>query len=119
MSGIFRAAFWLCIIITLTFAWMPHAPELLDNDKSQHELAFAVLCVTASLAYPLVRLFVIGLALSALGAIIEIVQSIPFLHRDCDIRDWYADTAAILITLTIVACVRAASRNRARQSNFL
>ena len=37
----------------------------------------------------------IGERLSFLGALIEVLQAIPELHRDCDIRDWIADTAAI------------------------
>jgi hypothetical protein len=113
MNGILRTAFWVSLLITLVFAWMPRAPELLSNDKSQHELAFLVLSVTASFAYPSVRLFVIGASLSALGAIIEIVQSVPALQRDCDIQDWYTDTAAILIALILVAIARATQNGRA------
>ena len=44
--------------------------------------------------------------LSFVGALIEVVQSIPQLHRDCDIRDWIADTAAIAVMLLILGAVR-------------
>ena len=40
--------------------------------------------------------------LSFLGAMIEVAQAIPALHRDCDIRDWVADSLAIL-AVTLVA----------------
>ena len=112
MLKILRALFILEMLVTLVFAWIPRAPELLSNDKSQHELAFVVLSLTAALAYPGARLVPVGIALSALGAIIELVQSIPILHRDCDIRDWYADSAAILITLILVGLARRIGCNR-------
>ena len=36
---------------------------------------------------------------------IEVLQSIPALHRDCDIRDWIADTVAIAVVLLIVGAL--------------
>ena len=44
--------------------------------------------------------------LSFLGALIEVAQSIPMLGRDCDIRDWFADTAAVLVVVGGWALVR-------------
>jgi hypothetical protein len=38
--------------------------------------------------------------------LIEVLQSIPALHRDCDIMDWVADTGAILVALALVALIR-------------
>jgi hypothetical protein len=49
---------------------------------------------------------VTGLALAAVGALIEIVQAISVLHRDCDIYDWYADVAAIVLGLVIATAIR-------------
>ena len=60
----------------------------------------------ASLAWPAVRRVGILLALSAFGAFIELVQAIPALHRDCDWRDWVADTLAIIVTLGAVGLWR-------------
>ena len=40
--------------------------------------------------------------LSFLGALIEVTQSIPALHRDCDIRDWIADTVAIVVVTVVM-----------------
>jgi len=34
--------------------------------------------------------------LSGFGALIEIVQGLPIVHRDEDIWDWVADTLAII-----------------------
>ena len=52
------------------------------------------------------------IVLSGFGALIEIVQAIPALHRDSDWRDWVADTVAILVTLAIVAFVERHARGR-------
>jgi hypothetical protein len=41
------------------------------------------------------------------GAFIELVQAIPALGRDSDVRDWVADTAAIIAVLLIVRWWRA------------
>ena len=40
--------------------------------------------------------------LSFLGALIEVVQNIPLLHRDCGIKEWIAETAAIAVMLVLM-----------------
>lgn len=105
-----HAALWLAVIFAVVMAVLPKAPHLpIDRfgDKFEHMLAFSVIAVLAALAYPKVRLSRIAERLSFLGALIEITQSIPWLHRDCDIRDWIADTIAIIVVLSIVGMVRA------------
>lgn len=102
------ALFWLALAFTLTMAWLPHPPSVPGNpnDKIQHIAAFAGLSLVGAVAFsnfPLARL---GERLSFLGAIIEVVQSIPKLHRDCDVLDWLADTIAIVIVLLAVAAFR-------------
>jgi hypothetical protein len=69
--------------------------------------AFVVLSILASAAYPATSLFRIGERLSFLGAMIEVLQSIPALHRDCDIFDWMTDTGAIIGVLLIRGLLRA------------
>jgi hypothetical protein len=103
---LFKLAFWLTLFGTLWFAWSPRPPALLADDKLQHMLAFAVLTVLFSLAYPAVRWLWILVMLAALGALIEYVQAVPVLHRDSDIHDWYADLAAITIAMIICGIVR-------------
>ena len=68
----------------------------------------------AALSYPTARLFRIGERLSFLGALIEVLQSIPSLHRDCDIGDWIADTIAIAVVVAIIALVRQSRPPRIR-----
>ena len=57
--------------------------------------------------------------LSGCGALIEIIQGLPFVHRDRDVRDWVADTVAIGAVMGVVLAARLrrtlaeASRERA------
>src|ERR1700712_944786 len=104
-----RFAMWGAIALATVMATLPKPPKLyIDRfgDKFEHMLAFAVISVLAALAYPKARLPRIAERLSFLGALIEVVQSVPSLHRDCDIMDWVADTSSIIVVLTIVALVR-------------
>jgi hypothetical protein len=101
-------AFFAALAFTLTMAWLPHPPAVLmhEDDKALHILAFITLSFLASLAFPAAPLARIGERLSFVGALIEIVQSIPALQRDCDIMDWIADTMAVAATLAVVAGIR-------------
>jgi hypothetical protein len=113
MRSFFLAIFVAALIFTLAMAWLPHPPVVpwQQEDKFWHMVAFATLSVLAPLAFPAAPLLRIGERLSFLGALIEVGQSIPALHRDCDIRDWIADTIAVAATLLLVAAIR---RLRAR-----
>ncbi len=107
-TTLFRVAFWAALIFAVTMALLPKPPPVMGEmgDKYQHMLAFACLTVLASLAYAKATPLRIAERLSFLGALIEVLQSIPALHRDCQIMDWVADTGAILLTLAIVTLVR-------------
>lgn len=108
-----RALMWAAIFTAVVMALLPHPPALpIDafGDKFEHMLAFAVMSLLAAIAYPEVPLIRTAERLSFLGALIEVGQSIPSLHRDCDIRDWFADTAAVLAVLGACALVRRVTR---------
>lgn len=105
-----RPALFAALIFAVTMALLPNPPKvaLEDlNDKLRHMAAFFTLSLLAASAYPRASLWQIAERLSFLGAVIEVAQSIPALHRDCDILDWVADTAAIALALLLVAIVRA------------
>jgi hypothetical protein len=104
MRRAYQFLFFAALSFTLVMAWLPHPPAVPGNpnDKLQHMAAFAALSVLGSLAFPYMPLPRLGERLSFLGAIIEVIQSIPALHRDCDVMDWLADTAAVILTLGIV-----------------
>lgn len=101
-------------IFTLTMAWLPHPPAVPGNpqDKVQHIAAFLTLSALAAAAFPGASLLRIGERLSFMGAVIEVVQNIPALHRDCEILDWVSDTAAIAVMLTAVWLWRKWRRGR-------
>ena len=99
-----RPLFWLLLAFALTMALLPKPPQLpIDRfgDKFEHMLAFAALAGVANLGWREVPAWRIGLQLSAFGALIELLQAIPALHRDADLRDWIADTLAIVVATLI------------------
>ncbi len=108
LTMLLRATFWIALVFAVTMALLPKPPAVMGDmgDKYQHMLAFACLTVLASAGYPRARPLRVAERLSFVGALIEVLQSIPALHRDCQIMDWVADTAAILITLAVVTIFR-------------
>ena len=92
-----KVAFFAALLFTFYSAVIPpqHALQLVPWDKAEHFIAFYALTGLAAAAFPRRHLLVIALALSGFGALIEIVQGLPIVHRDKDIWDWVADTLAI------------------------
>lgn len=100
-----RLLFWLALIFAIVMADLPQPPTLpIDSygDKFQHILAFSTLAALAALGFPGTPRWLVAERLSFLGALIEVTQSIPALQRDCDIRDWIADTLAIIVVTAIM-----------------
>ena len=99
-----RPMFWLLFAFALVMALLPKPPSLpIDQfgDKFEHMLAFAALAGVANLGWRHIPAWRIALQLSAFGALIEVLQLMPALHRDSDVRDWIADSAAILVATLI------------------
>ena len=48
----------------------------------------------------------IAAAVSASGALVELIQGLPFVHRDMDPKDWAADTIAVLAVVGVVIAAR-------------
>ena len=104
MRPLLRLAFWCAAAFAFVMAVLPHPPLFPGDpsDKVQHMLAFACLTVLGSAAYPRLAPLRLALALCAFGAVIELVQLIPPLNRDSDVRDWVADTLAVVVALAAV-----------------
>jgi hypothetical protein len=102
------AAFWLALAFALFMALVPKPPQIVEinNDKIDHMLAFTTLAILGAIGFPRMSLLRLGERLSFVGAMIEVLQAIPVLHRDCDYRDWIADTASVAVVLLIVALIR-------------
>lgn len=101
---ILRIALWAAALFAFVMAIIPIPPQLPGepSDKVQHMSAFVVLGALGYFAYPRTKRLLIGAALSLFGALIEVVQAIPILHRDSDVLDWIADTVAAALVLLIL-----------------
>ncbi len=108
-----RLLFWAAAIFAFVMAVLPHPPEIpgQPSDKLQHVAAFATLGLLGAWAYAETALLKLFAGLSLFGAFIEVVQAIPALNRDSDVRDWIADTLACGLMLLLAAYLR--SRRRA------
>jgi hypothetical protein len=111
-DSLLRLAFWAALCFAFVMAVLPHPPQMPGDpsDKIQHILAFTVLSGLAGAAFRSSPLLAIGIRLSAFGALIEVVQAIPALHRDSSALDWLADTGAVLVVLILAALIRRARR---------
>jgi hypothetical protein len=96
-----RIAFFAALVFTFYSAVIPprHAVQLVPWDKAEHFIAFYALTGLAVAAFPKRNLFVVAALLSGFGALIEIVQGLPMVHRDRDFWDWVADSIAIAAAL--------------------
>jgi VanZ family protein len=103
-----KLAFWLALAGAFVMAVLPKPPETpIDRfgDKFAHIAAFATLATLALLAYGRAARWRIVERLSFFGALIEVVQSLPMLHRSCDLRDWIADTLMVLVVVILLSLV--------------
>lgn len=113
ITALATVAFWGCLAGAVTLALIPHPPHLPEmGDKAQHMLAFGTLAFFGALAFPRFPRLHLAERLSFLGALVEVLQAIPALHRDCDIRDWIADTLAIAAVLILLALLKLPRRKR-------
>ena len=94
-----RAVFFGAALFALIMAMLPQPPHLPGepSDKMQHAIAFATLGFLAAIAFPRASVLRLVLWLSLFGALIEVVQAIPALHRDSDWFDWLVDTIAAVL----------------------
>lgn len=99
-----RAAFYLTATFSFVMAVMPQPPRMPGQltDKVLHVLAFAVLALLAALAFPATFRLKLVVLLSLFGALIEVAQLIPSLHRDSDPVDWIADTISAVIVIGLM-----------------
>ena len=106
MLRLLRIAFWSAAAFAFVMAVLPHPPAIPVWDKLQHMVAFFVITVLGCAAYPRFPRLKLAAGLVAFGGFIEIVQMIPFIHRDSDVRDWIADIFAVLIALGCFSLAR-------------
>jgi hypothetical protein len=114
-----RAVFFATLVFTFYSAVIPPAQalQLVPWDKAMHFIAFYCLTGLAVAAFPASRLWLIGAGLSAFGALIEVVQGLPMVHRDRDFWDWVADTLAIIAAMSPMLLLWWRQRVRSDQKN--
>jgi hypothetical protein len=114
-----QALFFAALMFTCYSAVIPpaYALHLVPWDKAEHFIAFYTLTGLGVAAFPRWRLWVIGVLLSLLGALIEYVQGLHIVNRDRDFWDWVADTLAIIAALSPMLLVWWRGLVRSSQKN--
>lgn len=96
-----RLAFWAAVVFTFVMATLPQPPALPATDKILHAVAFGTLALLASLAFTQISSKRLLLVFAMFGALIEVAQMIPALHRDAEVMDWVADMVAVSAVLLV------------------
>lgn len=107
--GWMRLVFWaLATAVTvLSLTPVEHLPPRVFDwwDKAQHALGFAVLALTARLAYPAPRGVVLVAGLLLHGAAIEWAQAASG-WRHGEVADWVADAVGVALGWVVVVALR-------------
>lgn len=108
MVALARGVLLICAIVTVGFAFSPPrlGAHLFPWDKADHFAAFFGLMTAALVSFPRSRIIWLAVWVSAAGGLIELVQGLPFVHRDCDVWDWIAENAAIAAVVGVVIAAR-------------
>ncbi|GGD95603.1 hypothetical protein GCM10011515_14350 [Tsuneonella deserti] len=120
MQSWLRRAFFFAAAFALVMALLPHPPSLPlePGDKVQHMLAFFTLGALAAGGWRN-RPVPVFVALAGFGAAIELLQSIPSLHRDAQWSDWLADMGATAVALGLAWLVLGDWRFRSSQGRHV
>lgn len=96
-----RAAFAAALLAGTVTAVMPadDSPHLMPWDKAEHFAGFYILAAIGAFAFPRLKAIWLAAGLIALGGAIEVVQGLPMVARDSDVKDWVADTVAVACAL--------------------
>lgn len=113
MPQLFFIAVVLITILSLIPATaVPQAVQFWD--KAQHTLAYTVLAIAGSLAYPR-HLKLVFMGLLAHGAMVEIMQSALTATRFGEVLDWFADGTGVLAGIGIFSYLLAKPAGRLQQ----
>ncbi len=117
-----RLLFWPAALFAAVMALLPRPPAIPTaalGDKWEHALAFAVLTLLAQSGLGAApggaARWRVAERLSFFGALIEVAQSVPALHRDCDLRDWMVDTVVVVLVTAGFALADRRARRRDRR----
>jgi VanZ family protein len=122
MIGWALGTYWV-LLFTATHIPGQDMPDTHVNDKLEHFLAYGMLGGLIFLnlwTRRPARRNIGGLVLAigaAYGAVDEWTQAIPYIHRSCELRDWFADVAGLSIAaggMTLVKWVVSRAAKPAR-----
>ena len=120
LRRMFVFAFWGAALFAYVDAIIPgvDAISLSTWDKLNHMIAFFTITFLGRAAYPRIPVFRIFVAMAAFGAFIELSQAVPFIHRDAEWDDWFADIFAIVVGLILAwPFAILADKRRARRAS--
>jgi len=103
-----KMLFWLALIFTFVMALLPKPPHTpLDRlgDKFAHIMAFATLAGLAMATFGREARWRIVERLCFFGAVVEVFQSVAWLNRTCDLRDWLADCLAVVVVVLVAGFI--------------
>ena len=107
LTGLFRAATWLCLLGILVLSLVPVAlrPHVMADKHHEHFVAYLLCACCIALGYPRLRqLMASALILTALAAALEIAQVwIP--GRKPSVGDWASSAAGVCCGLALTGLV--------------
>jgi VanZ family protein len=95
---------WILVVLAFIASLVPRRdlPEFGGvSDKLEHIVGYGVLTLWFAGIYPKSRYPMIGVALLAMGIVIELVQGAMNIGRQADLRDVYANTLGIVSGMTL------------------
>ncbi|MHB8284447.1 MAG: VanZ family protein [Caulobacteraceae bacterium] len=91
-----------CVVAAAAFSpLMTPLLHLIPWREAGHFGAFFVITCAAALSFPKVNLLRIAVLGALAGGLIEVVQSAPWIGRDCTLMDWLADMAGVAAVIAV------------------
>jgi VanZ family protein len=100
------AIYWLTLFV-LTHIPQPRMVDVPLGDKTAHLIAYALLASLLLLSLRKSRVRKVEaitlLICISYGAIDEWLQAIPFIHRSCELYDWFADCTGAALAVAVLS----------------
>lgn len=101
----------VAVLLYLCLAPSEGLPRVNLWDKAEHAIGWAVLTGSGLVLFPRQPLRVMAFSV-AFGALIEVLQGLPVIHRDSDIKDWLADLVGAAVAYGLFRLLVPARRRR-------
>jgi VanZ family protein len=96
--SLLRWGYWAFVLVVLVATTGPvsEPPGPPGSDKWEHFVTFYALALGAVVLFPRLALWQAAGAVIVYGGLIELIQRLPLVHRDCSLYDWLADIVGAL-----------------------